>query len=684
MKLPTSTMPRHLYARLELTRRHVIASPMVAVLQRGLVVAILLLAGVENIGGVWRNGYGNTYYAAAVKSMALTWHNFFFASFDPGGFLAVDKPPLGFWIQVVSVKLFGFSPLSLLLPEAVAGTISVALLYHLVSHAWGPLAGILAALTFALTPITVATNRNNTMDSLLVLVALLAAWATLRAIRTAHLRWLLLCAVLIACGFNIKGPQAYMVVPAFVALYLGGSTIPWSSRKVHLALAAAALVAVSIGWALAVDTIPAAQRPFVGSSGDDTEVGLMLGYNGLDRLFYGDRLSVLNAPQQVLGYGPGAPGVLRLLNRQLAGQTGWLLSLAVVGLLVAAARIWSCPSTSRMLQSLLLWGTWLITEGGFFSFNGFFHPYYLAMLTPAICALAGIGVAVLWNDYGCPGWRGWGLLAAILGTAAVQMAILVSFPGWNDWLIPLIGGLCALGAGLLAAPWLTRGMEASSRYRSRPAHAGIAAAIGIFALLIAPATWTAISVWHQGAATAPFAGPDLLHISDAQPHDEVPMVELARYLRAHRGQARYLAGVPNAQLAAPLILGTGQPVLTFGGFAGQDETVTVDRLAAMVASGTLRWFILPPPSIMLIPPFTTGRYGNQAGIMDWVEHQCRLAIFTPWHLAPGSDLNNAHLYDCGRTSLVAKFNNLTSERGSMGNNGTRSSTDNAAARPRTR
>ncbi len=655
MKIPISILPWCPKAPLGLTQQHVTTSPIVVALQRGLVVAILLLAGVENIGGVWRNGYGNTYYAAAVKSMSLTWHNFFFASFDPSGFLAVDKPPLGFWVQVVSVKLFGFSPLSLLLPEAVAGTISIALLYHLVSHAWGPLAGILAALMFALTPITIATNRNNTMDSLLVLVALLAAWATLRAIRTAHMRWLLLCAVLIACGFNIKGPQAYMVVPAFAALYLGGSTIPWASRKMHFTLAAVVLVAVSIGWALAVDIIPAAQRPFVGSSGDDTEVGLMLGYNGLDRLFYSDRLPVLNAPQQVIGYGPGAPGALRLLNRQLAGQAGWLLPLAVVGLLVTVARLWSCPSTSRMLQSLLLWGTWLITEGSFFSFNGFFHPYYLAMLAPAICALASIGVTILWNDYGRSGWRGWGLLAAILGTAAVQVAILGSFPGWNDWLIPLIGGLCTLGAGLLAAPWLIRGMEAGSRYQCRPAHAGIAAAIGIFALLIAPATWTAISVWHQGAATAPFAGPDLLHLSDAQPHDEAPMMELARYLRAHRGQARYLAGVPNAQLAAPLILGTGQPVLTFGGFAGQDKTLTVDRLVAMVASGTLRWFILPPPSIMLIPPFTMGQYGNQVRIMDWVKRQCRLAIFPPWHPSPGSDLNDAHLYDCGRTSLVTKL-----------------------------
>ena len=54
------------------------------------------------------DGLGNLYYAATVSSMLAGWHNFIFASFDPAGFVSVDKPPLGFWVQASSAGIFGF------------------------------------------------------------------------------------------------------------------------------------------------------------------------------------------------------------------------------------------------------------------------------------------------------------------------------------------------------------------------------------------------------------------------------------------------------------------------------------------------------------------------------------------------------------------------------------------------
>ena len=148
--------------------------------------------------------------------MALNWHNFFFAAFDPQGFLAIDKPPLGFWVQVLSTRIFGFSAWSLLLPEALAGVGSVAVLYVLVRRVFGPVAGLIAALALALTPISVVTSRNNTIDSLLVLVLLLAAWALSIAAETGRVRWLVLSALLVGLGFNIKMLEGYLVLPAFV------------------------------------------------------------------------------------------------------------------------------------------------------------------------------------------------------------------------------------------------------------------------------------------------------------------------------------------------------------------------------------------------------------------------------------------------------------------------------------
>src|SRR5450759_1036341 len=166
-----------------------------------------------------QEGFANAYYAAAVKSMLANWHTFFFVSFDPGGFVSVDKPPVGFWIQATSAKILGFSGLSILLPEAIAGVLSIALLYYLVRRRFGPVAGLIAALALAISPISVVTNRNNTIDSLLVLALLLATWTISLAAEKGRLRWLLLTALIVGVGFNIKMLQAYLVVPAFGIVY---------------------------------------------------------------------------------------------------------------------------------------------------------------------------------------------------------------------------------------------------------------------------------------------------------------------------------------------------------------------------------------------------------------------------------------------------------------------------------
>src|SRR6266568_5012314 len=199
--------------------------------------AIMLISVFMNFYQLGKNGLGS-YYPAAVRSMMDSWHNFFFASYDPGGFVTIDKPPLGFWLQVASAKLFGFTAFSILLPQALAGVLSVLLLYYLVRRHFGVVAGLLAALALALSPISVVTNRNITIDSTLVLVMLLGAWAVLRAAESGKLRWLLLCAVFVGVGFNIKMLEAYLVVPAYGLLYLLAAPRSIWARIGHLALAA--------------------------------------------------------------------------------------------------------------------------------------------------------------------------------------------------------------------------------------------------------------------------------------------------------------------------------------------------------------------------------------------------------------------------------------------------------------
>src|SRR6266496_2137825 len=410
-------------------------------------VSVMLISIFMNFYQLGQNGFGNLYYASAIRSMLDSWHNFLFVAFDPGGFVSIDKPPLGFWLQAVSAKIFGFTPLSIFLPQALAGVLSVLLLYYLVRRHFGVVAGLLAALALAISPISVLTNRNNTIDSTLVLVMLLGAWAVLRAAESGKLRWLLLCAVFVGLGFNIKMLEAYLVVPAYGLLYLLAAPRSIWARIGHLALAALLMLTISLSWAVAVDLTPAANRPYVGSSQNHSEISLSLGYNGIQRLigqfgFGGSNAgsstngnttrqfqppstsngtSTGNFPQTGAGgtgqppqgvggsngggggssgmFNTGNPGLLRLFNEPLGGQIVWLLPMALLGMLALAWQGRPRLRENRKQQSLNLWGIWLLTMAVFFSAATFFHQYYLSTFAPAICALFGIGVVVMWQDY---------------------------------------------------------------------------------------------------------------------------------------------------------------------------------------------------------------------------------------------------------------------------------------------
>jgi 4-amino-4-deoxy-L-arabinose transferase-like glycosyltransferase len=312
--------------------------------------------------------------------MLDSWHNFFYVSYD-AGFVSVDKPPVGFWIQVASASLFGFHGWSILLPQALAGVLSVALLYHLVNRSFGAVAGLLAALALALTPISVATSRHNNLEGLLVLTVLLAAWAFILAVETGRLSWLLVGALVVGVGFDIKMLEAFLVLPALYLLYLVAAPVGWRRRMTHLGLATVVIVAASLPWVAAVDLTPADQRPYVGSSSFNTVTDLIVGWNGVERVVGNDK-------------GVGAPGPLRFLNPELAGQIGWLLPLAIVGLAVASGEGWRGRPRlpiGRRDQALVLWGTWLISGVAFFSVAGDWDPYYLAMLAPALAVLVGVG-----------------------------------------------------------------------------------------------------------------------------------------------------------------------------------------------------------------------------------------------------------------------------------------------------
>jgi len=610
--------------------------------------AVLVLAAVLDFYQLGRNGFANTYYAAAVRSMSESWHNLFFSSFDPGGYVTIDKPPVGFWFQALSVKLFGFHGTSLLFPEALAGVLSVALLFYLVRRSFGGLAGLLAPLALAVTPISVATNRNNTIDSLLAFTLLLAAGALLMAIEQGRLRWLLLAMALVGVGFNIKMAESLVALPAFGIAYLLAAPIAWRTRVLHLVAAGLVLVVVALSWVTTVDLIPASQRPYVGSSQHNSELELAIGYNGINRLlprrFFGARPALpperpaavqggpvgpaatpgtTPRPQAAQFRGPGfgsgnggLPAALHLFSPQLAGQLSWLMPLAAVGLLAAA---WQAPlmwPPDPRHRALLLLGGWFLCCGILFTFDEAARPYYMVTMAPATAALAGIGVAALWHDYRERGFRGWLLPIALAATAVVEALILQPYPEWNRWLTPLTLGAAAASVLILVLARLGG--------HPRAPLLGIAAgALGVLALFISPAVWSGVTVARAAPGGLPTAGPlnTGFGFFGARPATQArgrpnPGPDtginldprLLAYLEQHRDGAKFLLATANAQSAAPFILQTGQPVMALGGFTGSDPILTPDQLAQDVKSGTVSFFLVsgtPNPGDPLTP--TAGR-----------------------------------------------------------------------------
>ncbi|MGQ9841357.1 MAG: ArnT family glycosyltransferase [Anaerolineae bacterium] len=254
-------------------------------LSGGLLLLLMAAACVLHFANLGAIGDANVYYTAAVKSMLQSWRNFFFAAAEPGGSVTVDKPPLGLWVEAAFAFALGVQGWVVSLPNILAGIFSLPLLYHLVKKQMGELAGLTAALVLTVTPVVVATDRNNTMDGMLVFTLLLAAWAFLAAAESGKPRGLFLGAFLLGLGFNIKMLQAFLPLPAFYALYLLGAQTAWWKKMLNVAVSGIILLVVSLAWAVIVDLTPAERRPYIGSSQDNTVMELILGHNGLARLF---------------------------------------------------------------------------------------------------------------------------------------------------------------------------------------------------------------------------------------------------------------------------------------------------------------------------------------------------------------------------------------------------------------
>jgi 4-amino-4-deoxy-L-arabinose transferase-like glycosyltransferase len=595
------------------------------------------LAALLNLWALGQNGWANTYYSAAVRSMAASWHNFLYVSFDPSGVMTVDKPPLSLWVQALSVRVFGYHPLAILVPQALMGVASVVLVYDLVRRRFGRLGGFVAGLALATTPIAVAMSRDNNPDALLTLCCVAAVWFAVRAFEDGRTRWLVYSGIAVGLGFETKMLVALVVVPAIALAWLWVAPRGRLAASRQLLAGGGAMLAVGGAWPLLVALTPAADRPWIAGTADNSILSLIFGYNGFGRVSGQSGGPGGAGGNTVFGQGTGP---FRLLNAALGGQDGWLLGLAVVGAVVVLVASRVRRRDPRTAWVAVVGGAFLVTAVLFSAAHGIFHPYYVVLLAPFTAALVGAGVATVVKA---------DVPVALAGTAALAAGVICEFVvlhnysgqlGWLRIVLPIVCGGAALA------------MFAFRHATVRTWAMGLGTAV----LLIAPTVWAFDTLGYATAATFPAGGPASAGIGGGggfggfggafaggrfprgvgRAPGAVPnlfggrgtapppggqtlfgrrgpgarirsfggfpgggfgggvgggsLTQLETYVKAHGGGTIAVSSQSGA--AASAIITNGTKVAGIGGFSGRESVPTVSWLAQEVASGHIRW-VLP-------------------------------------------------------------------------------------------
>ncbi|MBN1265815.1 MAG: glycosyltransferase family 39 protein [Anaerolineales bacterium] len=646
----------------------------------GIPRAVIFLAGIVFFAALLRFvnleavGDGNLYYAAAVKSMLVSWENFFFAAAEPGGSVTVDKPPLGLWIQAISAALFGVNTFGLMLPQILAGLGSVVLMFFLVRRWSGESAGLLAAFILAVTPVSVAVERNNTMDAQLIFTLLLAVWMFILAVER-HPRWLLLGGLFIGLAFNIKMLQAYLPVPFLFVYYFLASRERWLRRLLYLLLTALILIVVSFSWVVVVDSIPEANRPYIGSSENNTVMELIFGHNGLNRLFgrrgadslltslTGSDSDGAQIPQQAPADRPALnntplPGGDRIPRDTITGQdqTGFRPPQGQAQqqgetIFPPSAAMAAGSPDSRLGSSEIgepglgrLFTPPLANEISWLLPLGLVLLLVLMVSSPLRLPLSGAWRAVVL-------WGGWPLTCVVFfslasffhayylamlapplaAVAASGLAALWKIRTSRPWLAVITLWVLAVGtivfqaftaanytnssgwawaAGALLLAGVIPGLMGTLLPERQLQKAGFVLVIG--ALLAAPVVWSVRTTLEEN----PNTGLPGAYSGEAERVRENRSGETEPYrlefLLNHTVDRKYLLAVPGSMQGAEYVLAAGRPVLYIGGFNGGDPVVSLEEFQQLIVNGDLRYVLLSGSS---------GRMENEE-IFRWVRTEC--------------------------------------------------------------
>ncbi|MBT2551524.1 glycosyltransferase family 39 protein [Arthrobacter sp. ISL-5] len=574
---------------------------------------LLAISGVLYLWNLEATGYANSFYAAAVQAGTKDWMALLFGSLDAGNAITVDKPPAALWIPGIAGRIFGFSPLSMLVPQALMGVASVGLLYLTVKRVSGPAAGLLAGALLALTPVAALMFRFNNPDALLTLCLVLAAYLTTRAIEKAGWKWLAAAGAVIGLAFLTKMLQGFLIVPGLALAYLWAAPTTLGRRILHLLAAAGGIVLVAGSYIALFQLTPASERPYMAGSENNSFLELTFGYNGLGRITGSGGGAPGGGMGGNVGFG-GAAGITRMFGASFGGEVSWLLPSALI---LLAAGLWFTrreARTSRTRAALMLWGGWLLVTAGILSFmGGTVHPYYAVALAPAIAALTGIGSVELWRGRGY--WPARIVLAATVLAGSVWSAVLLGRDAsWLPWI-----RIAVVVLGVLAAAALLLRLDSHHAVPARFRRAAAAAVVVVSLLAggLGSTAWTFATAAQPHSGSIPTSGPTASAMggpggqtgragtdgvgtggvgtggadgTDGQAGGAAPSgSELASLLKS--STAKWSGIVSGASQAASLELATGTNVIALGGWNGGDPYPTLAQFQEMVANGEIGYFI---------------------------------------------------------------------------------------------
>ena len=622
-------------------RRLVRGRPADAVWVRPSLFALLIGTAMLYIWGLGASGWANSFYSAAVQAGSTSWKAFFFGSSDAANFITVDKPPASLWVMELSARIFGVNAWSILVPQALEGVATVAVLYATVRRWFTPAAGLIAGAALALTPVAVLMFRFNNPDAMLALLLTIAAYAVTRALEAGSTRWLVLAGSLVGFGFLAKMMQAFLVVPAFALVYLLAAPTPLRRRTWQLLLAGVAMFAAAAWWVVAVVLTPAADRPYIGGSQHNSILELIFGYNGFGRLTGNETGSVTGgAGGGIGGTGGGsqwgATGLTRLFGADMGTQISWLIPTALVAMVGALWLSRRESRTSKLRAATVLWGATLLCIGLTISLSkGIIHPYYTVALAPAIGALVGIGGTALWHRRDSLVARGF--LSGAIAVTAWWAYVLLGRASFESWLRPLV---VVVGLAAALAVWI-----------GKHGHRSIALATATGALvtmLAAPAAYAidTASTAHTGSipsagptssgargfgggaggpaggfgggpagqrtGTPPTGtgftpptgagqtargqfggqgGPGGMGGAGGLLGSTTPTAALTTALKANASSYTWVAAAIGSNTASGYQLASGKPVMAIGGFNGSDPSPTLAQFEKLVSEKQIHYFI---------------------------------------------------------------------------------------------